>query len=79
MGTHMWTNTASRRGRRMSLELPLSRPLNISQQDAEFLQHRPELFYPYLPPPFLNGMAHKVTLFVFFCMRDTEDKIKNSQ
>ncbi|XP_063697528.1 homeotic protein spalt-major-like [Culicoides brevitarsis] len=60
MGTHMWTNTASRRGRRMSLELPLTRPLNISQQDAEFLQHRPELFYPYLPPPFLNGMAHKL-------------------
>lgn len=58
MGTHMWTSTVSRRGRRMSLELPLTRPLNISQQDAEFLHHRPDLFYPYLPPPFLNGMTH---------------------
>ncbi|KAL1124397.1 hypothetical protein AAG570_001026 [Ranatra chinensis] len=53
MGTHMWTNGASRRGRRMSLELP---PL---PKDSEFLHRRPDLFYPYLPAPFLNGMHHK--------------------
>lgn len=54
MGTHMWTNGASRRGRRMSLELPLSRPLSFNPQDAEFLTRRPELFYPFLPTPFLS-------------------------
>lgn len=45
MGTHMWTNGTSRRGRRMSLELP--RP--------DLLQGRPDLFYPFLPT-FLNGL-----------------------
>ena len=60
MGTHMWTNTASRRGRRMSLELPLNRPLPLSPQDTEFLQRRPDLFYPYIPGPFMNGMPQKL-------------------
>lgn len=59
MGTHMWSNGASRRGRRMSLELP-PRPLPLSPQDSDFLQRRPDLFYPYLPAPFLNGMQQKV-------------------
>ncbi|XP_059617714.1 homeotic protein spalt-major [Phlebotomus argentipes] len=59
MGTHMWSNGASRRGRRMSLELPLNRPLPLNPQDSEFLQRRPDLFYPYLPAPFLNGMQQK--------------------
>ncbi|XP_014223525.1 homeotic protein spalt-major-like isoform X2 [Trichogramma pretiosum] len=53
MGTHMWTNGASRRGRRMSLDIP---SLPISPKDSEFLQRRPDLFYPYLPAPFLNGV-----------------------
>lgn len=57
MGTHMWTNGASRRGRRMSLDLP---PLPITPKDSEFLQRRPDLFYPYLPAPFLNGVQQKV-------------------
>lgn len=61
MGTHMWSNGASRRGRRMSLELPLNRPLPLNPQDTEFLQRRPDLFYPYLPAPFLNGMQAKVS------------------
>lgn len=54
MGTHMWTNGASRRGRRMSLELPLSRPLSFNPHDTDFLQRRPEIFYPFLPTPFLS-------------------------
>lgn len=58
MGTHMWTNGASRRGRRMSLDLP---PLPITPKDSEFLQRRPDLFYPYLPAPFLNGVQQKVS------------------
>lgn len=59
MGTHMWTNGASRRGRRMSLDLP---PL---PKDSDFLHRRPDLFYPYLPAPFLNGMQQKVNLSKF--------------
>lgn len=59
LGTHMWSNGASRRGRRMSLDLP---PLPITPKDSEFLQRRPDLFYPYLPAPFLNGVQQKVSL-----------------
>lgn len=55
MGTHMWSGGASRRGRRMSLELP-PRPLH----EPHDLLRRPDLFYPYLPAPFLNGMQQKV-------------------
>ncbi|XP_066902415.1 homeotic protein spalt-major isoform X3 [Halyomorpha halys] len=55
MGTHMWTNGASRRGRRMSLELPQL------PKDTEFLHRRPDLFYPYLPAPFLNGIHQKLS------------------
>ena len=53
----MWSNGASRRGRRMSLDLP---PIPINPKDSEFLQRRPDLFYPYLPTPFLNGVQQKV-------------------
>ncbi|KAF5293108.1 hypothetical protein FQA39_LY13718 [Lamprigera yunnana] len=59
MGTHMWSNGASRRGRRMSLDLP---PIPMTPKDSEFLQRRPDLFYPYLPAPFLNGMQQKLIL-----------------
>lgn len=62
MGTHMWSNGASRRGRRMSLDLP---PIPMTPKDSEFLQRRPDLFYPYLPAPFLNGMQQKVCEFQF--------------
>ncbi|KAK0179455.1 hypothetical protein PV327_005206 [Microctonus hyperodae] len=64
MGTHMWTNGASRRGRRMSLDLP---PLPITSKDSEFLQRRPDLFYPYLPAPFLNGVQQKVHTYIHVC------------
>ena len=56
MGTHMWTSAqVSRRGRRMSLELPRP-PIPLTAKDSEFLQRRPDLFYPYLQTPF-NGKA----------------------
>lgn len=61
LGTHMWSNGASRRGRRMSLDLP---PLPITPKDSEFLQRRPDLFYPYLPAPFLNGVQQKVNNYI---------------
>nr|CAD7401761.1 unnamed protein product [Timema cristinae] len=62
MGTHMWSNGASRRGRRMSLDLP---PIPMTPKDSEFLQRRPDLFYPYLPAPFLNGMQQKALPSLF--------------
>lgn len=51
MGTHMWNNPTSRRGRRMSLELPLS-----PGRPGEFPASRPDVFFPYFPPGYLNGM-----------------------
>lgn len=56
MSTHMWTHGASRRGRRMSLELP-GMPLSpgMTQRDSDFLQRRPDLFYPYNIPAALMG------------------------
>uniref|UniRef100_T1GKV1 C2H2-type domain-containing protein n=1 Tax=Megaselia scalaris TaxID=36166 RepID=T1GKV1_MEGSC len=58
MGTHMWSNPASRRGRRMSLEIPLQRPHIPSQQD-EMLPRRPPDFYPYpyMPHFPFNGIS----------------------
>ncbi|KAH8305453.1 hypothetical protein KR018_006022 [Drosophila ironensis] len=64
MGTHMWTNPTSRRGRRMSLELPMRPGPNqgaghpATSAEQEFMQRRPELFFPYLPP-FFNGLPPK--------------------
>ncbi|UYV78949.1 SALL1 [Cordylochernes scorpioides] len=54
MGTHMWNNCTSRRGRRMSLEIP---PMGLppGAKPGEFLPPRPDLFFPYLPP-YPNGM-----------------------
>ena len=64
MGTHMWSGSgsvpgASRRGRRMSLELPPHvPPIPMTAKDSEFLQRRrPELFFPYLPTPFSAAAA----------------------
>ncbi|XP_036329864.1 zinc finger protein 536-like [Rhagoletis pomonella] len=57
MGTHMWTNPTSRRGRRMSLELPLHRPGSMPPE-TDFMQRRPQIFFPYLPP-FFNGLPPK--------------------
>ena len=56
MGTHMWTGVnppVSRRGRRMSLELPPGvPPIPLNPKDAEFLQQRQRnLGSPPQPPP----------------------------
>jgi len=40
----------------MSLELPRP-PIPLTAKDSEFLQRRPDLFYPYLQTPF-NGKSH---------------------
>lgn len=60
MGTHMWSNPTSRRGRRMSLELPMHRPAGSLTSDSDFLPRRPDIFFPYLPP-FFNGLPPKVS------------------
>lgn len=73
MGTHMWTNPTSRRGRRMSLELPMRPGPNSGQghpgssAEQEFMQRRPELFFPYLPP-FFNGLPPKVIIRCTFLL-----------
>ncbi|XP_065358084.1 homeotic protein spalt-major [Calliphora vicina] len=58
MGTHMWSNPTSRRGRRMSLELPMHRPGGSLASESDFLPRRPDIFFPYLPP-FFNGLPPK--------------------
>lgn len=59
MSTHMWTHGASRRGRRMSLELPplaaMQSSPGMTQRDSEFLQSRPDLFYPFNIPAAMMG------------------------
>lgn len=60
MGTHMWTNGASRRGRRMSLEIPsISINCKDSSSQSDLFNRRTDFFYPYLPTPFLNGNVHQ--------------------
>lgn len=51
----------------MSLDLP---PLPITPKDSEFLQRRPDLFYPYLPAPFLNGVQQKVSDYLKISYRE---------
>jgi hypothetical protein len=61
----MWSGNGqvSRRGRRMSLELPHIPPIPMTAKDSEFLQRRrPELFYPYLPTPFSAATAAAAAL-----------------
>ena len=63
MGTHMWSSSQpSRRGRRMSLELPHP-PIPLTAKDSEFLQRRPELFFPYLQTPFSSANTSTVSTY----------------
>lgn len=56
MGIHTWSG-ASRRGRRMSLELPFNGSMPLMLQSPEFLQRHSDFFHPY-PPPHLLGRMH---------------------
>ena len=60
MGTHMWNNSPSRRGRRMSVDIPGM----INPKDAEFFanlaQRGSSDLYPFQYPPFSNGMTPKM-------------------
>ena len=80
MGTHMWNSNPSRRGRRMSIDLPNLHisPPNVpstgsNQSDSTPNQSSPnaDLFFPYLPshlPGFLNGKVYliKIVSFIHF-------------
>lgn len=65
MSTHMWTNTMSARGHhRKPIEIgnnQASIPINL--QKFDFSKHRPDLYYPYISPAFLNGIQQKTTQF----------------
>ncbi|XP_013791477.1 sal-like protein 1 [Limulus polyphemus] len=56
MGTHMWNNSTSRRGRRMSIDLPALQ-MTPAPKPGDFHPHRPDLYFPYLPPAYMNGMT----------------------
>ncbi|GFY73182.1 sal-like protein 1 [Trichonephila inaurata madagascariensis] len=58
MNTHMAQNNGnSRRGRRMSLEFQPPPPLPAHGKQ-EYPHHaRPDLYFPYLPPGYINGIA----------------------
>lgn len=63
MGIHTWSG-ASRRGRRMSLELPFgngSMPMML--QSPEFMQRHTEFFHPYPPASHILGrMQHSLNM-----------------
>lgn len=55
MGIHTWSG-ASRRGRRMSLELPFNGAMPLMLQNPDFLQRPSDFFHPY-PPHLLSRMS----------------------
>lgn len=55
MGIHTWSG-ASRRGRRMSLELPFNGSMPLMLQSPEFLQRHSDFFHPYPPAHLLGRM-----------------------
>ena len=55
MGIHTWSG-ASRRGRRMSLELPFNGSMPLMLQNPDFLQRHSDFFHPY-PPHLLSRMS----------------------
>lgn len=55
MGIHTWSG-ASRRGRRMSLELPFNGTMPLMLQSPEFMQRHSDFFHPY-PPHLLGRMS----------------------
>lgn len=56
MGIHTWSG-ASRRGRRMSLELPFNGSMPLMLQNPDFLQRHSDFFHPYPPAHLLGRMS----------------------
>lgn len=61
MGIHTWSG-ASRRGRRMSLELPFNGSMPLMLQSPEFLQRHSDFFHPYPPAHLLGRMQQSMSL-----------------
>lgn len=57
MGIHTWSG-ASRRGRRMSLELPFNGSMPLMLQNPELMQRHPDFFHPYPPNRSLMSRLH---------------------
>ncbi|XP_022246062.1 sal-like protein 3 [Limulus polyphemus] len=59
MGTHMWSNSTSRRGpNRVSVESAVLRAPHPALS-GEMSQLRPNLFFPYLPPIYINELVQR--------------------
>lgn len=58
MGIHTWSG-ASRRGRRMSLELPFNGSMPLMLQNPDFLQRHSDFFHPYPPTHLLGRMQQQ--------------------
>lgn len=61
MGIHTWSG-ASRRGRRMSLELPFNGTMPLMLQNPDFLQRHSDFFHPYPPTHLLGRMQQSMNL-----------------
>lgn len=61
MGIHTWSG-ASRRGRRMSLELPFNGSMPLMLQSPDFLQRHSDFFHPYPPAHLLGRMQQAMSL-----------------
>lgn len=61
MGIHTWSG-ASRRGRRMSLELPFNGSMPLMLQSPEFLQRHSDFFHPYPSAHLLGRMQQSMSL-----------------
>lgn len=61
MGIHTWSG-ASRRGRRMSLELPFNGSMPLMLQSPEFLQRHSDFFHPYPPAHLLGRMQQSMSM-----------------
>lgn len=61
MGIHTWSG-ASRRGRRMSLELPFNGSMPLMLQSPEFMQRHSDFFHPYPPAHLLGRMQQSMVM-----------------
>lgn len=61
MGIHTWSG-ASRRGRRMSLELPFNGSMPLMLQNPDFLQRHSDFFHPYPPTHLLGRMQQSMNM-----------------
>lgn len=61
MGIHTWSG-ASRRGRRMSLELPFNGSMPLMLQGPDFMPRHSDFFHPYPPAHLLGRMQQSMAM-----------------